>query len=237
MMEGGWGGRAPAGRERHSAADHSRLYRTPPPERFPLLAGRDGLGSSWHPSCCPPNGMDIRELMFATDFSPASEAAGKVARDMALEMGARLHLVHVVPPATDPAPGAVQLTALAKGLGKSLAVETALLSGRAAREIRAFARDKHVDLIVIGTHGRTGMSRRLLGSVAEVVVRLAPCLVLTVPAQSAPGVRAAAQVEAALPIIHRCVVCAGETDDLICELCRDRIRGEALEWKIGAERW
>ena len=71
------------------------------------------------------------------------------------------------------------------------------------------------------------MSRALLGSVSEDVVRLSPCLVLTVPMTlAATGGRAGAQAGApALP--HHCIVCAGATDDLVCESCRARIRGEA----------
>lgn len=91
-------------------------------------------------------------------------------------------------------------------------------------------------MIVIGTHGRTGMSRQLVGSVAEAVVRLAPCLVLTVPVGFSPGGAAAAWIEAPQSAIHRCIVCAGATDDLICEACRGRIRSEALERKIDTER-
>ena len=180
--------------------------------------------------------MNIREVVFATDFSRASEAAGSVAREMALEMRARLHIVHVAFPGTDPAGEAVGLAEAAKALGQGLAVETAFLSGRAAREITSYARDKHADLIVIGTHGRTGISRQILGSVAEAVVRLAPCLVLTVPVGVSPGHVAATHPEAPPSAIHRCIVCSGVTDDLICESCRARIRGEALERKIETER-
>src|SRR3990172_1383114 len=125
--------------------------------------------------------MKITEILLPTDFSAAAEAAALVATAMARETGARLHLVHVVPPATDPSLGSEQLTRLGRQLGKGLAVELALLSGRAAREITAYARDKGIDLIVMSTHGRTGVSRTLLGSVAEAVVRLSPCLVLSVP--------------------------------------------------------
>ena len=125
--------------------------------------------------------MKISEILLPTDFSAAAEAAALVATAMARETGARLHVVHVVPPATDPSLGSEQLTRLGRQLGKGLAVELALLSGRAAREITAYARDKGIDLIVMSTHGRTGVSRTLLGSVAEAVVRLSPCLVLTVP--------------------------------------------------------
>jgi len=97
----------------------------------------------------------------------------------------------------------------------------------------------------MGTHGRTGVSRVLLGSVAERVVRGARCPVLVVPTPrhtaaavpSAPsGVTAddeeAQQAAAARP----CLVCATPTRDLICEPCRARIRGEALERKHREER-
>jgi nucleotide-binding universal stress UspA family protein len=65
----------------------------------------------------------------------------------------------------------------------SLSVETAVLSGRTAREIVRYARDKGASVIVLGTHGRTGISRVLLGSVAEAVLRLAGRPVLIVPAE------------------------------------------------------
>lgn len=178
--------------------------------------------------------MRISEILLPTDFSAAAEAAALVATAMARETGARLHVVHVVPRATDTSPGSEQLTRLGRQLGKGLAVEIALLSGQPALEITAYARDKAIDLIVISTHGRTGVSRTLLGSVAEAVVRLSPCLVLTVPMALPPaGTRGFA---GAPPLPHRCIVCAGQTDDLVCETCRARIRGEALEHKMETER-
>jgi hypothetical protein len=67
------------------------------------------------------------------------------------------------------------------------------------------------------------------------VVRLAPCLVLTVPAHAlASGPRKPVAPEP--PAAPRCIVCARDTEELICEACRARIRGEALEHKIEAER-
>jgi nucleotide-binding universal stress UspA family protein len=182
--------------------------------------------------------MKVSEILLPTDFSDAAVAAAAVATAMAKETGARLHVVHVVPPATDPSLGSEQLTQLGRQLGKGIAVELALLSGRAAREITTYARDKGIDLIVISTHGRTGMSRTLLGSVTEAVVRRSPCLVLTVPmALAKAGTGAASPTHAdAPPVPHRCIVCAGQTDDLVCETCRARIRGEALEHNIEAER-
>jgi nucleotide-binding universal stress UspA family protein len=179
--------------------------------------------------------MNLTEVLFPTDFSPSSEAAGRVAREMARQWGARLHIVHVVPPVTDPFDTPERLRRTAASLGDGLRVETALLSGRIAHQIIDYARAKRVGLIVLGTHGRTGVSRVLIGSVAESVVRLAPCLVLTVPeAAFAPAVGAPAAMMA--PSTPRCIVCAGATEELICETCRARIRGEALERKIEAER-
>ncbi len=179
--------------------------------------------------------MNLGDVLFPTDFSAASEVAALVASEMARQQGVRLHIVHVVPPVTDPWDSAERLERAAAGLGKDLRVETALLSGRVAHQIIGYARDKGVGLIVLGTHGRTGVSRALLGSVAESVVRLAPCPVLTVPA---PVTDAAATkpvaAEASTP--HRCIVCAKEGEDLVCETCRTRIRGEALEQKREAER-
>jgi nucleotide-binding universal stress UspA family protein len=64
--------------------------------------------------------------------------------------------------------------------GKGLPARACVRDGTAYREIVALALDERADLIVIGTHGRGGMSRALLGSVADRVVRLAPCPVLTV---------------------------------------------------------
>jgi len=178
--------------------------------------------------------MKIRHLVFAADFSRASETAGQVVREGALEMGARLHIVHVVPAGSDPAGAAVALTNRTRMLGRGLVFETALLAGRAAHEIVSYARDKRVDMIVIGTHGRTGMSRRILGSVAEAVVRLSPCLVLTVPSgYTREGSTRASGIS--LPAVERCVVCAGNTHDLICAACRERIRGEPLERKLETE--
>ncbi len=178
--------------------------------------------------------MNARELLFATDFSLASEAAGQVARDIARQGWATLHVIHVVPPIMDPTGAPERLKRLAAALGDDVAVRTALLAGRPARQIVEYARGFGIGLIVLGTHGRTGVSRALLGSVAEAVVRLATCPVLTVPstAPAAPTPEAATET---IPV-HRCVSCARETEDLICEPCRARIRGEALEHKIDAER-
>jgi hypothetical protein len=77
----------------------------------------------------------------------------------------------------------------------------------------------------------------ILGSVAETVVRLAPCLVLTVPASViAERSAAPAAPPSAITSPRPCLVCGKAGEDLICEGCRARIRGEALEQKRDAER-
>jgi nucleotide-binding universal stress UspA family protein len=184
--------------------------------------------------------MTMRDVLFATDFSSASEPAGRVARELARQWDGTLHVAHVVPPVTDPADASKRLERLGTSLGDGLSVKTALLSGRVARHIIDYARETSVGLIVLGTHGRTGVSRALLGSVAEAVVRLAPCPVLTVPSSAftaaAPVAGPVAVPVAARPKAHACIVCAREGEDLVCEACRTRIRGEALEHKIEQER-
>jgi nucleotide-binding universal stress UspA family protein len=178
--------------------------------------------------------MKLNEILFPTDFSPASEAAGRIAREMALEAGARLHVLHVVPPVTDPSLPAEHLAQVGRSLAQGLRIETVLLSGWAGRNIVDYAREKRIDLIVVGTHGRTGITHAILGSVAETVVRLAPCLVLTVPAAVLAERSAAAPAAASAP--RPCLVCGKASEDLVCESCRTRIRGEALDQKRAAER-
>jgi nucleotide-binding universal stress UspA family protein len=69
---------------------------------------------------------------------------------------------------------------VSKARGEGLAARAALRTGVPYEEIVALARDERADLVVIGTRGRSGLDRVLLGSVADRVVRLAPCPVLTV---------------------------------------------------------
>ncbi|OGL13911.1 MAG: hypothetical protein A3K12_04765 [Candidatus Rokubacteria bacterium RIFCSPLOWO2_12_FULL_71_19] len=177
--------------------------------------------------------MRLGDVLFPTDFSTASERAGLLAKEMAQQWRVGLHVVHVVPPVTDPSQAPDRLKRLAAGLDEGLRVESALLSGRVADQIVHYARDKGIGLIVLGTHGRTGVSRALLGSVAERVVRLAQCPVLTVPeaVAEAPGELAPERSAS-----HDCIVCGRQAEDLICETCRTRIRAEALDRKVETER-
>jgi nucleotide-binding universal stress UspA family protein len=180
----------------------------------------------------------MRAVLFATDFSRISTAAGRIAREAAQQAGAELHVVHVVPPITEPFDSADRLAETAATIGSDLSVRTALLHGRPARQIVEYARAHDVGLIVLGTHGRTGVSRAILGSVAEAVVRLAPCLVLTVPPAMAQQGGAVESSPADAESRARCLICAGavDGDEIVCEACRARVRAEALDRKRQAER-
>lgn len=165
-------------------------------------------------------GLSVRQIVFPTDYSDISANAGRTAAQLARHFGARLHVVHVVPPVTDPGPPEALPTAVAK-LGAGIDTVAAVMTGRPAPAIVEYAIRHDIDMIVMGTHGRTGVSRALLGSVAEAVVRRAPCLVLTVPA----GVRVNQSGEAA-PRDEPCIVCGERSPDLICTTCRGLIRDD-----------
>ena len=143
----------------------------------------------------------LKSILVATDFSEPSATALEYGRALARTFNATLHVVHVVDnfmvpgmmAETVPANYAElldELEAVAEkqlraSIGdddrRELGAHTILLKKTApARGIVAYAENAKVDLIVIGTHGRGGWSHLLMGSVAEKVVRTAPCPVLTV---------------------------------------------------------
>jgi nucleotide-binding universal stress UspA family protein len=129
-------------------------------------------------------------ILVPIDFSASSGAALDYARMLAARFGASLHLLHVLendflrPILADPQAvetGALRqlrelLTAEDRTRG---AVPVVLRSDAVAEEIVSYARSNGIDLIVMGTHGRNGLAHLLKGSVAERVVRTAPCVVLT----------------------------------------------------------
>jgi nucleotide-binding universal stress UspA family protein len=135
-------------------------------------------------------------VLHPTDFSDRSAGAAEVARDLARDRGARLLLLHVVPiisvphlkgPAAmeDPDLCAERLEAIRSRLeasdgGAGVAMETRVELGDPASVILQQARDAGCATIVMGTHGRSGLRKMLLGSVAEEVLRHATCPVLAV---------------------------------------------------------
>ena len=136
--------------------------------------------------------LPITSVLHPTDFSDRSEPAFHIARSLARDYAAKLYLLHVVPytsfGALEGAPSdAPEREREAKQMLHKLAaevpgvpVETAVVLGQAAEDTVAFAAKHKIDVIVLGTHGHTGLSRLLMGSVAEHVLRDAPCPVLTV---------------------------------------------------------
>ena len=111
-------------------------------------------------------------ILVATDFSDGSDEALQRAIALAKQWGARLDLL----------PVDRMLTRLASQVEASgVACTPKIVEGNAANEITDRARTLGADMIVVGTHGRTGLAHIVLGSIAERVVRHATCPVLTVP--------------------------------------------------------
>lgn len=144
--------------------------------------------------------LRIETILVPVDFSASAEQALQIAVSLGRDHGARLVVMTSPPPQPLPPPGEGfaldsgdirlveesrrALDALAKSMTE-LPVETRLIVGSPGPSIVAAAEDCHADLIVMGTHGRSGLSRVLMGSVAEYVLRHAPCPVLTVKPSTA----------------------------------------------------
>ena len=147
------------------------------------------------------------KLLVPIDFSTSSSEAIEVAADLSRRYDASVTLVHVYQPVAYPFPEgfvlytadqmAGMLTELKKALDAAVRSARAagadrvtgeLVQGVVASEVVSIAERDGYDLIVMGTHGRTGLQHALLGSVAEKVVRRAPCPVLTV--RGAPTISA-----------------------------------------------
>ena len=142
----------------------------------------------------------LAKLLVPTDFSEDSEQAARYAVELAKRFQAEIHCVHVVDiPAdllstsayymTGPSEQFIDqireeskknLETFAKKNLEGVEVRTVFLEGSPFVEIIRYARDHQIDLVVIATHGRTGLRHVLFGSVAEKVVRKAPCPVLVV---------------------------------------------------------
>jgi len=143
--------------------------------------------------------MTITRILVPTDFGTASTAALSYARDLASATGATLYLLHIVDdiaarfvefPYAQLGETQTSLEMSARQQLDDLAASRApsapephtavLTSTSAAKAIIGYAADEHIDLIVMGTHGRAPVARMFLGAVADRVVRTAPCPVLTV---------------------------------------------------------
>jgi universal stress protein A len=144
--------------------------------------------------------VQISRILAPTDFSDHSGHALRYARTFADRWNAELHLLNVIEPAVFPTEAGLtpmgmlnldtELTAASERAMQELLnreelvgaqrIVTAIGHGRASGSIIEYAREHSIDLIVIATHGRTGLEHLLFGSTAERVVRESPCPVLTI---------------------------------------------------------
>jgi nucleotide-binding universal stress UspA family protein len=142
--------------------------------------------------------ISIKNILCPIDYSVYSEKALKYAIEFAEKYNAKLYLMHVLDiriyDITDPELYNVNVIdketinklrerlhkCISEDTRKNIEVETIVIEGVPFAEIIKKAREYKVDLIVLGTHGRTGLSHAIMGSVAEKVVRKAPCPVLTI---------------------------------------------------------
>ena len=137
--------------------------------------------------------LPIRTVLHPTDFSDEARPAFVFACALARDYRAKLVLVHVVPPTRVFAPDGIAVPfppeepydihaklARMRPDDPAVEVEHHVLEGDPAAEVLKLAEAGHADVIVMGTHGTTGLLRLLMGSVAEHVMRKAPCPVLTV---------------------------------------------------------
>ncbi|MFO0824041.1 MAG: universal stress protein [Gemmataceae bacterium] len=125
--------------------------------------------------------IHVKKILYPTDFSSYSNQAYFHAVGLAETYGAKLTIVYVHTPGSpgEKAHWQEQLEQV-RPANPNIPVSHALLEGDPASEITHYAADAGVDVIVIGTHGRTGVDRLVMGSVAEKVMREAPCSVLVV---------------------------------------------------------
>jgi nucleotide-binding universal stress UspA family protein len=143
--------------------------------------------------------MELKKILFATDFSEGSSSALPYAVDLAKRYGAKLYLVHVIYDVAKTAGWYVPHTSfdeilsdMEKSAKESLKktfidemrgfkdIEHVIIKGTPHEELAKFAENNQIDLIVVASHGRKGLDRLLFGSTAEQVVRYAPCPVLSV---------------------------------------------------------
>ena len=143
--------------------------------------------------------MNIQHILAPTDFSELSKQGLTSALELAAAFGAKLLLLHVVEPPPYPVEGIVPshlgatllddlerqasndlAQMLSETQGSKVEVARRVVVGIPYRKIVAVAEEEKSDLIVMTTHGRTGLSHLVMGSVAEKIVRTAPCPVLTI---------------------------------------------------------
>ncbi len=209
--------------------------------------------------------MAFHRVLCPVDFSDFSRRALQYANALAVRDSADLHVVHIYPEvgpsAIDVEAGASPenlsvreasidaLDAFVKEVGVTPAAKRLALPGSPAQDLVDYAREMGADLIVLGTHGRTGFERVLVGSVAEHVLHKAACPVLTIPrAATRPDASHPARLAqilcavdlsaASTPVVERALALAGESGAKltllhVVETMWDEHRCEWAEHRVG----
>ncbi len=162
------------------------------------------------------DGVPIRRILLATDLSDTSSAATQRALELAQALGAVLLVVSVIDPAARVAGSDLRVDQIRairenrvaelveQARKRRIGAEYLIWTGDARESIVEAAEAEEIDLIVIGTHGRGGLGRAILGSVSDYVVRNAPCPVMVVRARRARTDR---------HVADRALELEGRTDD------------------------
>jgi nucleotide-binding universal stress UspA family protein len=144
--------------------------------------------------------LKMAKILYPTDFSDLSLVALKYAKSFAEQFNSELHCIHVLDEAyqywlmlgPDGVPAGPNISQLLDTAQDQMAeftkthlagipkLTTKIITGRPFVEIIRYAREEYIDMVVLATHGRSGLKHVLMGSVAERVVRKAPCPVLSV---------------------------------------------------------
>ena len=145
-----------------------------------------------------PRGIAVKNVLFATDFSSTSEAALPYATAICRHFGGTLHTAHVLPDTTllmmtggvdyvsmgtiydDAHADALKMLDQISSRFEGIPHQNYVRHGQVWRALSGIIEENKIDLVVVGTHGRSGLGKLLLGSVAEDILRHAPCPVLTV---------------------------------------------------------
>jgi nucleotide-binding universal stress UspA family protein len=154
---------------------------------------KTNLAKANHPSAIEPTPLCLRSILVPVDFTATTEKALSYAAAFAKLFGATVTLLHVKEPTYMPASESgvlvelesradvqKRLADLAERLGGQVSCRSVIKDGSAELEILKVAEETACDLIILSTHGRTGVERLLLGSTAEKVVRRAGCPILVV---------------------------------------------------------
>jgi nucleotide-binding universal stress UspA family protein len=204
----------------------------------------------------------VKKILVPTDFSRCSMAATDRAVSLAQTFQAQVILLHVMEPPvygldfslTHPGILPVVRQKLMERMEQAVDVmrdrgieaEGYFIIGVPSVEIIRAAEKHNADLIVMGTHGRTGLSHILLGSTAERVIQRARCPVLTVKETQPPasiekeGESGQQDQKAGHTAVGNnktlCYLCARPSQDIICEACKIRVQAEAFEQKQKIEK-